>query len=235
LPLALAGLAGLFLVQIYRAALGSSEVDAGVLALSVMLIVAANLGFVFGWAGVKAFGMSFGFILIALPMPSTIQGIVVGGLQNLVAVVDTNLLNLMGIPATQVGSLIHLSEGTVGIDEACSGIRSLQSTIMATVFIGYLSLRRFTFQALLLVGGVALAFLGNLIRSLYLCLTAHAHGMAAVKEVHDAAGWSILAFTAAGVILISWLFNRLDQQLLTPAKQDDSRAGGTPPSSDDEP
>jgi exosortase/archaeosortase family protein len=66
---------------------------------------------------------------------------------------------------------------------------------------------------MLLLSGVVLAVVGNLIRSLYLCLTANARGIEAIKDVHDAAGWSILVFTAAGVILISWLFNRLDKRL----------------------
>ncbi len=203
----------LFWVQIYLAALGLNAASLYGMGLGVMAMVAANLGVVFGWRGVRHFAMSFVFLFVALPLPSIIQGRVVNGLQHHVAAIDVNILNLLGIPAEQVGSLVHLSTGTVGIDEACSGIRSLQSTIMATVFIGYLSLRRFSFQVLLLLSGVTLAIVGNLIRSLYLCLTANARGIDAVKEVHDAAGWSILVFTAIGVILISWLFNKMDKTL----------------------
>ncbi len=157
--------------------------------------------------------MAFGFLLIAMPVPSGIQGPIVSALQNKVATFNTEVLNLVGIPALQVGSLIHLPSGTVGVDEACSGIRSLQSTIMATIFIGYLTLRRLSLQALLFVCGIALAILGNLIRSLYLSLTANARGIESVAGVHDAAGWSILTFTAVGVFIISWFFKKLERQL----------------------
>jgi exosortase len=109
-----------------------------------------------------------------------------------------------------VGSLIQLPNGTVGIDEACSGIRSLQSTVMASLFIGYLSLQRASLRVLLLVAGVLLAITGNVIRSLYLCLSAYHRGIESISKVHDAAGWSILAFTAVGVILISWWFSRME-------------------------
>ena len=209
---ACAGLVLLFLVQIYQAALGSNAASTVGLALGVMLVVAANLGLVFGWPGVRAFGLAFGFILIAMPMPSAIQGPIVGGLQYKVAWINTEVLNLMGIPARQVGSLIHLPGGTVGIDEACSGIRSLQSTVMATIFIGYLTLKRPSLQAILFVCGVGLAILGNLIRSLFLSLEANSKGIDAVKEYHDAAGWSILAFTAVGVILLSWVLKKLERK-----------------------
>ncbi len=219
------GLALLFLIQIYQAALGSNAASTVGLALGVLLVVAANLGLVFGWAGLLAFGMAFGFILIAMPMPSAIQGPIVGGLQHKIAWINTEVLNLVGIPAQQVGSLIHLPAGTVGVDEACSGIRSLQSTVMATIFIGYLTLKRPGLQALLFVCGIGLAILGNVVRSLFLCLEANAKGIEAIKEVHDAAGWSILAFTALGVIGLSWLLKKLELKAAELERDADLEAG----------
>lgn len=207
------GLGLMFLVQIYQAVMGSSAPTTLGLALGGMLVVAGNLGLVFGAAGVRHFGMAFGFLLIAMPLPSGLQGPVVGALQNKVAWFNIEVLNLLGIPATQVGSLIHLPAGIVGVDEACSGIRSLQSTIMATLFIGYLTLNRFSLRTFLFFCGISLAILGNLIRSLYLSLTANARGIEAIAGVHDAAGWSILAFTTTGVIILSWFFKKLERQM----------------------
>ena len=37
--------------------------------------------------------------------------------------------------AIQRGNLIELSTGVLGVDEACSGIRSFQSTLMAALFL----------------------------------------------------------------------------------------------------
>lgn len=216
--LAVLGSAMLLLVQSYWAVFGMHAATMYGLALGILLLAAANVGLVFGWAGIRKFALAYGFILVAMPLPGIIHGPVVGGLQRLVASINAEVLNLMGIPATKVGSLIHLPGGTVGVDEACSGIRSLQSTIMATIFIGYLTLQRFSLQVLLFGCGIFLAILGNLIRSLYLSLTANAKGVEAIAGVHDAAGWSILAFTAGGVIVLSWLFKKLERQMeeLTP-------------------
>lgn len=218
--LLVAGLGLLFLVQIYEATMGAGAPTTLGLAMGVMLVVAGNLGLAYGWPGIRTFGMSFGFLMIAMPVPSGIQGPIVATLQNKVAWVNTEVLNLLGVPATQVGSLIHLPSGTVGVDEACSGIRSLQSTIMATVFIGYLTLQRISLQALLLGCGIALAIFGNLVRSLYLSLTANARGVEAIENVHDTAGWSILAFTAVGVVFISWFFKKIERQLQESATEE---------------
>lgn len=216
-PIGFAGLGLLFVVQIYQAFLGANAASTVGLALGLMLIIAANLGVVFGWPGIRDFGMAFAFILIAMPMPSAVQGPVVGGLQSLVARFNVELLNLIGIPAQQIGSLIHLPNGTVGIDEACSGVRSLQSTIMAAIFIGYVSLKRNSLRLVLFGAGVILAIVGNIGRSLYLSLMAYWRGMDAIERVHDAAGWSVLAFTAAGVILLSWIIGRAEKAVQTAA------------------
>jgi exosortase len=186
------------------------------LALGTMLIVSANLFYVFGPRGWRHFAFGFGFLLIALPLPSAIYQPIVSGLQGRVATINVEILNVLGVPAQKIGSLIQLSNCTVGVDEACSGIRSLQSTLMATLFIGYLSLKRKSLQVALLLSGILLAILGNLIRSLFLSYTANARGPDAIKTFHDTAGWSILAFTAAGVILLSYGLQKWEKKSTEP-------------------
>jgi exosortase len=101
------------------------------------------------------------------------------------------------------------------VDEACSGIRSLQSTVMATLFIGALTLKRGWLRVFLLAAGMSLAVVGNLFRSLFLSLTAHSRGTDAMKATHDMAGWSILLFTVVGVAALAWLFGKLEARLET--------------------
>ena len=208
--IAAGGLGMLFLTQIYQAAYGLTPASMSGLAVGAMLVVGANLVWVYGGIGVRHFAFAFGFILVALPIPSVIYGPLVGGLQSKVATVNVEVLKLIGIPAEQVGSLIRLPNCTVGIDEACSGIRSLQSTVMATLFIGYLTLKHQGVRTVLFVLGIGLAILGNVGRSLFLSLTANAKGTAALEGVHDTAGWSVLAFTVAGVAILAWLLHKME-------------------------
>jgi len=205
---AVLGMAALFITQIYQAAFGMTAASASALAAGVLLICAANLHFVFGGAGVRHFAFAYLFILTALPMPSILENLMVSNLQSFIASINVEVLKLMGVPAQQVGSLIQLPQCTVGIDEACSGIRSLQSSVMATLFIGHLKLRQRSLQVILFLMGVGFAVLGNLVRSLYLSFTASQHGIEAIKEVHDTAGWSVLLFTVVAVAGSAWLLNR---------------------------
>jgi exosortase len=212
----------LFVVQIYQAAFGMKPASLLGLALALFCLIGCNVAYVFGRNGLWHFSFAFGFLLIALPMPSAIHNLVVGGLQSKIAVLNVEILNLMGIPAQRIGSLIRLPNCTVGVDEACSGIRSLQSALMATLFIGYLSLSRLSLKLVLVLVGVCLAITGNLARSLFLSYTANASGVEVLESAHDAAGWSILLFTAAGVALFAWLFSKLENNL----QPDPKHAGG---------
>lgn len=215
-PLFCFGLFGcglLFVAQIYHAAYGMMPALLMGFCAAVYAVAAANIHYVYGWKGLRFFAFPILFLAIALPMPSFIYGAVVNGLQHKVATINVEILNIVGVPARRIGSLIQLPNGTVGVDEACSGIRSLQSTIMATLFIGYLMLKNRFLQFALLTSGILLAVVGNLVRSLYLSLTANAKGVAAIAQVHDTAGWSILLFTAGGVALLAWLLAKLEKSL----------------------
>lgn len=217
----LAGFGFFFIFQIYQAAFGLKPASMVGLALAAMFMVVSNLYFVFGWQGISRFLFAYAFILISLPMPSVVQGTLVNGLQHQVASVTVELLNLFGIPARLAGSVIHLSTGPVGVDDACSGIRSLQSSVMVTLFIGFMSLRYFSLKCLLLVTGIMLAVFGNLVRVFFLSYQAHAHGVEAIKASHDAAGWSILIFTVAGVVISSWFLSKIQARLdrISPANR----------------
>jgi exosortase len=207
---ALLGAGVLFIAQIYQAAFGMMAASLTGLAIGILLLVSANFEYVFGWRGAGRFAFPFLFFLLALPMPSVIYSPVVYGLQSMVTTLDVGALNLIGIPARKVGSVIQLVNGVVGIDEACSGIRSLQASLMLTLFIGHLKLKYRLLQGILLAAGVGWSVLGNFIRSLFLSCIANSKGTEAIGVYHDAAGWYILIFTFAGVLGSAWALQRLE-------------------------
>jgi exosortase len=211
--LTLFGLATLFFAQLYQAAFGLTTEGMSALGLGALAVIAANFDFVFGWEGLRQFAFVFAFLFLALPVPETIYYPLVSHLQSKIAGLNVELLNLVGIPAERLGNAIRLPACVVGIDEACSGIRSLQSAVMATVFIGWYTLRRRSLRMALFGLGILLALGGNLLRSFLLSYAAHIKGPGAIASYHDAAGWSILAFTAAGVAGAAWALARWEKTL----------------------
>lgn len=154
------------------------------------------------------------FFFVAVPLPKLVWTPVVQGLQSFITVLNVETLNLLGIPAERTGNVLKLPTGQVGVDEACSGVRSLQASLMAALFVADLVLQRTGAKVFFLVAGLGLAVVGNFARSLYLALTASRQGVDAVAGVHDAAGWSVFLFTVAGIGVLAWFLVRLESRAL---------------------
>jgi len=99
-------------------------------------VVRGPWSFVSPW--VRHFAFPVGFILVAVVWPWRIEKGLTQDLMQVVASLTVELLGWLDIPALQRGNLIELGTGTVGIDEACSGIRSFQATLMISLFLGEL-------------------------------------------------------------------------------------------------
>ncbi len=211
--LALSGFVLLGFYQLVEATFGLVASGLLLLFAGVFSIAAANVHFVFGREGVRFFLFPFLFLLIALPIPSGPYNLIVSTLQSQITNLNVEILALLGIPAQKMGSLIQLPNGVVGVDEACSGIRSLQSTVMATLFIAAIMLDRKSLRIVLFFSGLFFAVLGNVLRSLFLSLTANAKGTEAIDAVHDSAGWSIFVFNAVAVALTAWLLVKFQNWL----------------------
>jgi exosortase len=211
LALAAVGFCCVLAAELYRIGLARTPTSSMLLSIGCALFIAAQLLVISGRRTLLHFLFPLLFFFIAVPIPKFFWNPIVLGLQTFVAMLNVEALRLMGIPAERFAHVIQLPNTRVGVDEACSGVRSLQSSIMAALFVGDLTLRRPGLKVFFLVGGVVLAILGNFLRSLYLSLTAYRHGDAALKAVHDTAGWSVLAFTAVGVVLLALLVSRLER------------------------
>ncbi len=205
--------------ELYRNALARTPTSAMFLSLGTACFVSGFILLRFGPRTLRHFLFPILFAFVAVPIPNLVWKPVVLGLQGMVTFFNVELLNLSGIPAEQEGSVIKLPRCRVGVDEACSGIRSLQSSIMVALFIGDQTLRRWGWKMFFIVAGVGLAILGNIGRSLYLSLTAHWHGTDALKAVHDSAGWSVLVFTFAGLAALAWGVARLEASALRHARR----------------
>lgn len=171
-------------------------------ALVATSVVGFTLGGVYlagGRSWLRHFAFPILFTLSALPWSKPFEDQLTNRLMPLVASLSVDSLWIFEIPALRQGNLIQLSSGMLGVDEACSGIRSLQGTLMASLFLGeYLRLSPFR-RLLMIVVGIAFAFACNVLRAIFLALIAAKKGIEAVDTWHDSAGLSILLVCVAGL------------------------------------
>src|SRR5205814_9444026 len=117
-------------------------------------------------------------------------------------------LTAIGIPAVQLGNVIEVGSGYVGIDEACTGIRSLQATFMVSLFLGEFYGFAMGRRVILIVAAASLAFFCNLIRTFLLVYLGAEHGCQSSKNWHDPAGYTSVTTCAVGLGVLSMLLSR---------------------------
>lgn len=153
------------------------------------------------WARWFAFPLLFA--LVAAPWPERMENMLIQGLMRAVSAAAVEFLDLLGVPAVRRGNLIAVGgSGLIGVEEACSGIRSLQATLMAGLFLGeYYRLRGAVRRGGLLLAGVALALTTNLLRTFFLVWLSVREGSEAFARWHDRAGLAVLV----SCLLCLWL------------------------------
>ena len=181
-----------------------------------------------GWAWVKHFSFPVLFFFVAVPWISPIEQPIVQGLMRAVAAVATEALTLCGIPAQLEGSLIRVSSGLVGVNEACSGVRSLQTSLMIGLLFGELKRLSAGRRVALVLGAVAIAILANFGRAFFLVWVAATRGISAVAEWHDFAGYTIIAAVFIGSLGLSALFGRRGRNVERIYSQTSSSSSSSP-------
>ncbi|MDO8540410.1 MAG: exosortase/archaeosortase family protein [Opitutaceae bacterium] len=200
--LLVAALAALSAAGLYAAAVGWSHALVNfVLTASLVFLLAsalvayssARVRFIgFNWSAVAAVAL---WMLCAPIPPGTYTRLTIN-LQLLVSETVLQSLHLLGVAAIRQGNIIKLAHATVGVEEACSGVRSLISCVFAGVFFSATLVRRPWARALIIGLSAPLALVMNFVRSLTLTLLAN-NGIDISGTWHDATGFAVLGVTAA--------------------------------------
>jgi len=139
--------------------------------LHALCVVAITLVFLRSAGGapwLRHFAFPVAFTLIAVPWISPIEQPIVQGLMRIVAAISSETVALFGIPARLEGHLIRIPDGVIGVNEACSGVRSLQTSLMIGLLFGELKRLSIFRRVVLVVAAAAIAFVGNCIRAFFL-------------------------------------------------------------------
>ncbi|MFM8618484.1 MAG: exosortase/archaeosortase family protein [Opitutaceae bacterium] len=133
--------------------------------------------------------------ILAAPLPPGTYSRLTLSLQLWVSESVLETLHLLGIAAARRGNIIDLVHATVGVEEACSGVRSLISCVFAALFFSATLVHRPWARALIIALAPLLALGMNFIRSLALTLMAGAK-VDISGFWHDATGFAVLGVTS---------------------------------------
>ena len=151
--------------------------------------------------------------LVSAPMVSAIETQLNLALLRKVVTVVAFVFDTLGLPIEQQGNVLALPPvdgrpNNVGVEDACSGIRSLTACLFAGSFLAAVFVDRLWKKITLVVAAMGLAFLTNLGRSLFLTAWAYRYGHEAIEgTVHDVAGYAVLGVTVVGLLCLLPILN----------------------------
>ena len=199
LALALLGLLGLIPLRVIET--GDPGWRPPIVLHGLLVTVAVHLALA-RWRGwkVSAFFLPVTlFCWSAVPYPGHIEKTLVNDLTKMVVGLTREVFLLAGQPVEQIGEQLYQGSRAVDVTDGCSGIRSIQSLLMAALFFGELLWLRWTGRLALVVVALAAAILSNTGRAWYLASVQFSRGEDAAHAAHDPAGH--LAFAIAALAL----------------------------------
>jgi len=159
-------------------------------ALSILPALAGLTLLVGGWRALHWAWPSILFLFFMIPLPGFLAGALSHDLQKIATHASVFLVQTLGIPSFRHGNVIHLTEGQLGVVEACSGLRMLMLFFAVCIGAAFVLKKRPIWErAVIVVSAVPIAILANVAR---ITVTAVLHELVSTeladKVFHDMAG-----------------------------------------------
>jgi exosortase len=167
------------------------------------------------------------FCYTALPWPVWMEESLVQVLMRFNAEVSAETLTMLGTPALAQGNLVQIADQWVNVEEACSGIRSLQTAFMMSLFLGEFYRMGWVRRGILLAASFAVAFIVNLGRTLLLTNFAKTNS---VDEWHDTVGLITMGICLVALWALAETIKTRETPAAQAAKDDKAKASVTGPS-----
>jgi exosortase len=201
--LVMLGAIGLLLVGSLGAELFLSRV-------SLLVLLAGMILFLAGWKVLRAVSFPLGFLLLMIPIPVIIYNQITFPLQLIASRFATFWLEAVRVPVLRDGNVLVLSNYSLEVVEACSGIRSLMSLIALAVAYGHFAEPQRWVRYLLVALMVPSAIISNAIRIMGAGLLAHRFGPGAAEGfLHTFSGWVIFMIALALMLACHWILRHV--------------------------
>jgi exosortase A len=193
--------AGLLAVGLLTLLVGSIGAELFLQRFSLLLVLAGLVWLMLGTAFLRELVFPLAFLIFMIPLPAIVMNAIAFPLQLFAAQSATFCLESAGVPVLREGNTIVLSNTTLEVVEACSGIRSLQALLALGAVYGYFTQKAVWKRWALLALSIPIAIAANAFRVAgtgflaYFVGAETAHGF-----YHSFAGW--IVFAVAFVLLL---------------------------------
>jgi exosortase len=159
---------------------------------SLVIIIAGIILTYWGWE--RLWKLAFPLVLLAtmVPIPTIVYNKLAAPLQLFSSWVASGTLESIGIPVFRDGNVMNLPDDlSLGVAEACSGLRSLSSLTVLALVVGYFVLSSVWGKAFLFLLAIPAAIAINVVRVTATALMAREDPRLAEGFFHSFSGWIV--------------------------------------------
>lgn len=140
---------------------------------------------------------------ISAPMLSSVENRLSLYLGEQITGIVFYFFDLLGLTLVRNGNVLLLPSGNIGVEEACSGIRSLTGCLFAGCFFAAVFVRAWWRKMALVGSSLLFAFVANLLRSLFLTAWAYRYGAKSIEgSLHDLSGYLVLLLAVLALFCV---------------------------------
>ncbi len=172
-----------------------------------------------GWRALRWAWPSIAFLIFMIPLPGFLAEQLSQPLQGLATTASAYVIQTMGIPAMAQGNVILLTQGSVEVVQACSGLRMLMLFFAVCFGAAFVVRRSWAEKVAIVLSAVPIAILANVAR---ITVTSICHEMAS-REIlpgvvghgmanefyHNLAGWFMMPLAVVLLWVELWLLDKL--------------------------
>jgi exosortase len=142
------------------------------------------------------------FLIFMVPLPHQVEVALAHPLQRVATVAGTYTLQTIGVPALAEGNVILLTDGRMGVEEACGGLSMLLTFFALAAGLAILIRRPLWEKLVLVASAIPIALAANVIRIAVTGVLHETAGPELARAVfHDLAGWFMMPLA----LVLLWL------------------------------
>lgn len=131
---------------------------------SLILVLLGACLFILGRDSTKKLLLPICYLIFMVPIPAIIWNKIAFPLQLFASEITEQVIQLLGIPVFREGNVLHLSETTLEVVDACSGLRSLTTMFALSAALAWFSKLSTWKKWVLFIAAAPIAVFTNIIR-----------------------------------------------------------------------
>jgi exosortase len=177
--------------------------------LSFVLLLAALIWLFWGTARLRL--LSFPLVLLAtmVPLPTLIYNKIGIPLQLFASATAATIMQAFGASVYRDGNILELPGMTLGVAEACSGLRSIAALSVGALLVGYICCVSFRARLVLFLLAIPLAIALNVVRITGTAMLATQYESLATGFYHLFSGWLVFVVSVGILLLIARGLHRI--------------------------